>query len=210
LPPVKDKRSAGAPTSVTSPHQPSVSDAPSTQTSDSPSSSTLLPGRGPSTLIRETNRLTLRAYLNTLMSSSPLASSPVMRSFLTSGQIKLTPEELDDASRREEADQNREEGRKRFAREIASRIEGLRTAVKSVKGDVMGKGMHDFYSGLPFLSIALLGGLTQLFAIVKTTPSALDLPSNYRAVLEWARISSVASPHFGMHLAIDYSSYFLV
>ena len=34
----------------------------------------------------------------------------------------------------------REEGRIRFAKEIANRVEGLRNAVKSVKGDIMAKG----------------------------------------------------------------------
>lgn len=52
----------------------------------------------------------------------------------------MSPEELEDAQWREEADRVREEGRKRFAREIASRVDGLRGAVKEVKGDIMGKG----------------------------------------------------------------------
>lgn len=74
------------------------------------------------------------------MSTSAIASSPVLKSFLLSGPTSLGPEELEDARRREEADKVREDGRKRFAREIAERVEGLRNAVKSVKGDIMGKG----------------------------------------------------------------------
>ena len=97
----------------------------------------------PSRLAREKNRLTLRAYLHSLLSSVVIASSPVLRSFLLSGPTTLSPEELDDAKRREEADNVREDGRKRFAKEIASRVEGLRDAVKSVKGDVMGKGTYE-------------------------------------------------------------------
>lgn len=91
-------------------------------------------------LTREKNRLTLRAYLHSLMASSTLVSSPVLKSFLLSGPTHLSPEETEDARRREEADQKREEGRKRFAREIAGRVEGLRGAVRSVKGDIMAKG----------------------------------------------------------------------
>jgi hypothetical protein len=64
----------------------------------------------------------------------------VLKSFLLSGPITLTQEEMDDVQKREEADMVREEGRKRFAKEIASRVDGLRDAVKSVKGDIMGKG----------------------------------------------------------------------
>lgn len=92
-------------------------------------------------LAREKNRLTLRSYLNVLLASSELGSSPVLRSFLLSGPIHLSPEELDDARRREEADRVREDGRKQFAKEITARVEGLRDAVKSVKGELFGKGM---------------------------------------------------------------------
>ena len=95
----------------------------------------------PQKLIRENNRLTLRAYLHSLMASSTIASSPVLRSFLTSGPTTLSSEEIEDTRQREEADRVREEGRRRFAQEIASRVEGLRDAVRSVKGDIMGKGM---------------------------------------------------------------------
>jgi hypothetical protein len=97
------------------------------------------PGGG-GRLAREKNRLTLRAYLHALMASSTLASSPVLRSFLLAGPTELTPEEQEDARRREEADSLRDDGRKRFAKEIADRVEGLRGALRSVKGDMMGKG----------------------------------------------------------------------
>jgi hypothetical protein len=60
---------------------------------------------------------------------------------LLSGPTILSPEELEDAKWREEADNAREEGRKRFAKEIATRIDALRGAVKSLKSDIMGEGM---------------------------------------------------------------------
>jgi hypothetical protein len=91
-------------------------------------------------LSREKNRLTLRSYLHALLSSSTFANSPVLRSFLVSGPTRLTATEIDDARRREEADQVREEGRKRFAKELAVKVDDLRSAAKNVKGDVMGKG----------------------------------------------------------------------
>jgi hypothetical protein len=91
-------------------------------------------------LAREKNRLTLRSYLHSLLASSTIASSPVLRSFLTSESTSLSLNELEDAKKREEADRTREAGRKKFAKEIAARVEGLREAVKSVKGDMMGKG----------------------------------------------------------------------
>ncbi|CAA7259770.1 unnamed protein product [Cyclocybe aegerita] len=146
------------------------------------------PSTAPSRLAREKNRLTLRSYLHSLMSSSTIASSPVLRSFLLSGPITLTPDELEDAKRREEADSVREDGRKRFAREIASRVDGLRDAVKSVKGDLMGKD-----------------GLTHVFGIIKVTPDIQGLPDNFKAVVEWARIS-LASTVFHMFVASDDAS----
>jgi len=104
-------------------------------------------GSGPSSsssanasrLAREKNRMTLRAYLHSLMTSATIASSPVLKSFLLSGPTRLSPEEEEDAKRREEADQVREEGRRQFAAEIAARVEGLRDSVRAVKGDMVGK-----------------------------------------------------------------------
>lgn len=84
--------------------------------------------------------MTLRAYLRTLISTSVTAHSPVLLSFLLSGPTTLSQREVEDAQRREEADRTREDGRKKFAKEIASRVDSLREAVQSVKGDLMGKG----------------------------------------------------------------------
>ena len=101
------------------------------------------PRPAPSRLAREKNRLTLRSYLHSLLASSTIASSPALRSFWLSGPIALSPEKLKDAKMREEADSAREESRKRFAKEIASRIDGLRGAVKDVEGDIMSHGASD-------------------------------------------------------------------
>ncbi|KAH8105826.1 hypothetical protein BXZ70DRAFT_886429 [Cristinia sonorae] len=142
----------------------------------------------PSKLTREKNRLTLRSYLHTLLSSSTLASSPVLKSFLLSEPTRLSEEELEDSRRREEADRVREDGRKRFAQEIKGRVEALRDAVRSVKGEVLGKD-----------------GLTHIFATIKQTSDVRNLPENYHAVLEWARIS-MASTVFHQYIASDKAS----
>lgn len=72
---------------------------------------------------------------------SAVSSSPVIRSFLLSGPTTLTPEEFEDCARREDADRVRDDGRKKFAKEIAARVDGLRGSIKSVKGDLLGPGM---------------------------------------------------------------------
>ncbi|CCA75758.1 hypothetical protein PIIN_09748 [Serendipita indica DSM 11827] len=141
-----------------------------------------------SSLAREKNRVTLRSYLHGLLSSQHVANSPVLKSFLLSDPTELTPEEVEDARRREDADRIREEGRKKFASEVAARVDGLRDAVRSVKSDMMGKN-----------------GLVNIFSTVKNTPLAKDLPPNYRAVLEWGRIT-LASTIFQSFVASDDAS----
>lgn len=147
-PPLKDKSAVTASGSAPQPFSRSSTTArdstDSLPNASSPYSPTFASAHGPSRLAREKNRLTLRAYLHALMSSTTLVSSPVLRSFLLSGPTTLSREEMEDARRREEADKVREEGRKRFALEIAGRVEGLRDAVKSVKGDIMGRGAPAF------------------------------------------------------------------
>ena len=60
--------------------------------------------------------------------------------FLTSDPTELSNDEIEDARIREEADRKRDEGRIRFAREIEKRVEGLRSAVRTVKADAMARG----------------------------------------------------------------------
>ncbi|KAF8195865.1 hypothetical protein K438DRAFT_1826650 [Mycena galopus ATCC 62051] len=185
-PPVKDRTTVSAP-SASSPLSPAPSFASRQQAMwDDPDQTP--PIQQISRLAREKNRLTLRAYLHSLLASYTIASSPVLKSFLLSDPTTLSREEVEDALRREDADRVRDDGRKHFAREIASRVDGLRDAVKSVKGDIMGKD-----------------GLTQIFATVKITPDVRDLPPNYKAVLEWARMS-LASTVFHQFVASDTAS----
>ena len=46
----------------------------------------------------------------------------------------------------------REDGRKRFAKEIKERVEGLRGAVRSVKGELLGKGAYTYRTVLDMLN----------------------------------------------------------
>lgn len=139
-------------------------------------------------LAREKNRLTLRAYLHALMSSATIASSPVIKSFLSADPTTLTNEEIEDAQRREEADRTRDEGRKQFAREVSARVDSLRSVVKGMKGDLLGRD-----------------GLTRMFAVIKATDDLRDLPPEFKAVIEWGRIS-MASTVFHHFIASDEGS----
>ena len=145
-PPVKDRTyvSSRVPLSPTVTNTPSSFD---TSVSAGGSHDSLIPAPVPTVapslhLAREKNRLTLRAYLHALMSSPTIASSPVIRSFLSADPTTLTNEEVEDAQRREEADRTREEGRKQFAKEVSARVDSLRSLVKGMKGDLLGRGHY--------------------------------------------------------------------
>ncbi|KAI0053525.1 hypothetical protein FA95DRAFT_447304 [Auriscalpium vulgare] len=188
-PPAKDRTTIVSTRSVgLSPTQPRGDGSGRYNSSDSLPLSPTYAASPQTRLAREKNRLTLRAYLHSLMAIPAIASSPVIQSFLLSDPTTLTGEELDDAEHREEADKMREEGRQHFAKEVAERVDRLRDSVKGVKGSIMGKD-----------------GLTQLFGIIKTTDNVRSLPPDFQSVLEWARIS-LASTVFHHFVAADDAS----
>lgn len=127
----------------------------------------------PVPLSREKNRLTLRAYLQSLLGMPEVANSPVMRSFLLSNPTTLTTGEMNDVQRRMEADAVREEGRRRFREEAERRVEKLREGLAQFKGDILTRE----------------GGLKSVFEVVRRVENVDDLPPAERSVLEWGRIS---------------------
>lgn len=127
----------------------------------------------PVPLSREKNRLTLRAYLQNILSMPEVANSPIMRSFLLSNPTTLTPAEQADVQRRMEADTVREEGRRRFRDEAERRVEKLREGLAQFKGDILTRE----------------GGLKSVFEVVRKVEKVEDLPPAERSVLEWGRIS---------------------
>ncbi|WWC68386.1 uncharacterized protein I206_102311 [Kwoniella pini CBS 10737] len=153
---------------------------------DSPSSP---PVGGATPLSREKNRLTLRAYLTSIMVLPFVINSPILRSFLLSAPTTLTPHEAVDCQRRLEADAVREEGRKRFRIEAEKRIEALREGLAQFKGDVLSKE----------------GGLKGVFEVVRRVERVEDLPRAEASVLEWGRIS-LAATIFQLFVASDTAS----
>ncbi len=65
-------------------------------------------------LYREDQRVSLRAFLRTLLQNEQIATSKVMRQFLTEEPIKLNEEEMGDIRRRKEMDRKRIEEQRRF------------------------------------------------------------------------------------------------
>ena len=154
---------------------------------DSTSSQTRIPmPTGP--LAREKNRLTLRAYLRSLLASPSVAESALLMDFLTAEPTSLSRGEEEDAAIREGLDHVREEEHKRFSDEAAKRAQELQQHLKEFKQDLV---QHD--------------GLTRIFATIKSTPRIEDLPEKYKALLKWARIS-LASTIFQIFMGSDNSS----
>ncbi|GAA5942680.1 hypothetical protein JCM1841_004150 [Sporobolomyces salmonicolor] len=139
-------------------------------------------------LARERNRLTLRAYLRSLLHNPVLASSSAFQSFLVESPISLTPREEQDVLVREEMDRIREQEARSFRNEVEERVEELEGYLRGFREELV---KHD--------------GLTRVFATIRKTARVEDLPVEYRKVLEWARIS-LASTIYQLFLGSDNSS----
>ncbi|PWN50886.1 hypothetical protein IE53DRAFT_410573 [Violaceomyces palustris] len=139
-------------------------------------------------LAREKNRLTLRAYLRSLLAIPPIADSAIFMDFLTGDPTRLTPSEEEDAAIREGLDHVRDEEQRHFAEEASRRVAELQSHIASFKADLVQKD-----------------GLTRIFATIKSTPKIEDLPEKYRALIKWARIS-LASTIFHVFMGSDTSS----
>jgi hypothetical protein len=125
-------------------------------------------------LARERNRLTLRAYLRTLLLNPVIASSDAFQSFLMESPIELTPQEIKDVEVREEMDRIREEEARSFRAEVEERVAELEGYIRKFREELVKSD-----------------GLSRVFATIRRTPDVNDLPIEYRKVMEWARISCV-------------------
>lgn len=97
----------------------------SLRASKSPRASTEVVSRE-TTLYREEQRVSLRAFLRTILQNKRIAESKSMEDFLTSKPISLNEEELIDEKRRKEMDAVRIEEQKRFyeiARQRAAELD---------------------------------------------------------------------------------------
>ncbi|GAA5852283.1 hypothetical protein JCM9279_002489 [Rhodotorula babjevae] len=188
-PPAKDRRSverkAGS-SDASTPTAPSPRPSTSSDTSLPPTPAFDM--NHVPTLARERNRLTLRAYLRSLLTNPTLASADAFRSFLLESPISLSPSEEHDIVIREEMDRIREQEMKSFRAEVEERVEELEGYLRTFREELV---KHD--------------GLSRVFATIRNTEKAQDLPVEYRKVMEWARIS-LASTIYQLFLGSDNSS----
>ncbi|RJE21084.1 to PX domain protein [Aspergillus sclerotialis] len=138
-------------------------------------------------LFREDQRVSLRAFLRTLLQNKRIAESKSMEDFLTSEPIALNEEELIDIQRRKEADSVRVQEQKRFYEIARQRAAELDTYMENFRRDIVESN-----------------GLTKLFSEIREKPTIAELSPKYQKFAEWLRIE-VAATLYHLFLAEDNS-----
>ena len=141
----------------------------------------------PVRLHREDQRVSLRAFLRTMLQNQQVAESHAMTDFLTLQPIKVNEEEMEDIDRRKEMDAKRIEEQKQFYEIARKRAAELDIYMEKFRRDIVESN-----------------GLTKLFSEVKTKEKIEDLSPEYQKFAEWLRIE-VAATLYHLFLAEDNS-----
>ncbi|KAL5042644.1 hypothetical protein BDW71DRAFT_200404 [Aspergillus fruticulosus] len=152
----------------------------------SPRSSAEVPRE--SVLYREEQRISLRAFLRTLLQNKRIAESKALEEFLTADPFVPGQEETLDMERRKEADVIRIEEQKRFYEIARERAAELDVYMEKFRRDIVESN-----------------GLTKLFAEIREKPTVEDLSPQYQKFAEWLRIE-VAATLYHLFLAEDNSA----
>lgn len=88
-------------------------------------------------LYREEQRVSLRAFLRTLLQNKRIAESKAMKEFLTGQPIALTEEDLVDIQRRRDADAARVEEQQRFYEIARQRAAELDVYMENFRRDIV-------------------------------------------------------------------------
>ncbi|ROT36758.1 succinate flavo protein subunit [Sodiomyces alkalinus F11] len=139
------------------------------------------------TLRREAQRISLRAFLRSLLSNQQIARSKAMEEFLTSEPITPTDADVEDIANRKAADEQRMEEQKKFYEIARKRAAELDIYMEEFRRDIIERN-----------------GLTKLFKEIKEKSTIEDLSIQYRKFAEWLRIE-VAATIYHLFLAEDNS-----
>ena len=159
----------------------------------------------PSTLYREEQRISLRAFLRTLLQNQNIASSNSMHEFLTRDPVKLTTEEVIDCERRKEMDEKRITEQRQFYEIARQRAAELDTHMEKFRRDIVESSK--FCLVYAFSSARLtwrLDGLRKLFQEIREKNTIQELRPEYQKFAEWLRIE-VAATLYHLFLAEDNS-----
>jgi Domain of unknown function in PX-proteins (DUF3818)/PX-associated/PX domain len=141
----------------------------------------------PIRLHREDQRVSLRAFLRTMLQNEQIAESHAMADFLSLTPIKLNEEEMEDIDRRKEMDARRIEEQQKFYEIARQRAAELDIYMEKFRRDIVESN-----------------GLTKLFAEVKSKEKIEQLSPEYQKFAEWLRIE-VAATLYHLFLAEDNS-----
>ncbi|KAJ5161231.1 hypothetical protein N7492_006623 [Penicillium capsulatum] len=138
-------------------------------------------------LYREEQRVSLRAFLRTLLQNKRIAESKSMEEFLTARPISLNEEEQLDVQKRKAMDSIRIEEQKRFYEIARQRAAELDVYMEKFRRDIVESN-----------------GLTKLFAEIREKSCIAELNTQYQKFAEWLRIE-VAATVYHLFLAEDNS-----
>ena len=142
---------------------------------------------GQTTLYREEQRVSLRAFLRHFLQNRQIAESGAMRDFLTKNPITLGTDDIDDVDRRKVMDERRLEEQRRFFEVAQERARELDVHMEKFRRKVIEKN-----------------GLRDLFAEIKRKEKIEDLDPEFKKFAEWLRIE-VAATLYHLFLAEDNS-----
>ncbi|OAX77181.1 hypothetical protein ACJ72_08523, partial [Emergomyces africanus] len=138
-------------------------------------------------LYREEQRVSLRAFLRTLLQNQRIAESKAVEEFLTANPISLNEEELMDIQRRKDLDAKRIEEQRKFYEIARKRAQELDVYMEQFRQDIVENN-----------------GLTKLFQEIRAKNSVEELSPQYQKFAEWLRIE-VAATIYHLFLAEDNS-----
>ncbi|KAK1241651.1 hypothetical protein MKX07_007474 [Trichoderma sp. CBMAI-0711] len=139
-------------------------------------------------LWRENQRVSLRAFLRSLLHNPQIANTKAMSDFLSGDPITPTDEDVEDISRRKALDEKRMEEQKEFYEIARRRAAELDEYMESFRRDIVERN-----------------GLTLLFKEIKEKETIGDLSIQYRKFAEWLRIE-IAAVIYHLFLAEDNSA----
>ncbi len=145
------------------------------------------PSPQPIRLHREDQRVSLRAFLRTILQNPQIAESKSVAEFFSSQPVTLNEEELEDVARRKEMDARRLEEQTQFYEIARKRAAELDTYMEKFRRDIVESN-----------------GLTKLFSEIRQKEKLEDLSPEYKKFAEWLRIE-VAATIYHLFLAEDNS-----
>lgn len=146
-------------------------------------------------LFREEQRISLRAYLRTILQNKRLAESKALEEFLTADPFVPGQEETLDMGKRKEVDAIRIEEQKRFYEIARQRAAELDVYMEKFRRDIVESSefARMRIMGYNYANMSISDGLTKLFAEIKEKQTVEDLSPQYQKFAEWLRIEYVTA-----------------